>query len=494
MFRLPSLILLLCLCCITLSTFAEEGKPDAKPESKPDPAPDAAKAKEAVTYKDHVSPILRKHCGNCHNADKATSDLNVMTYQTLMAGGSSGESISAGNPDQSLLYRVVAHIDEPFMPPKQPKIPEADLAVLKRWIELGAPDTAVGAAKNSTRKLDFDLAAVTTGKPDGPPPMPESLAAVDLPHTARAHPVTALAASPWAPLLAVAGHERILLYNTDDLKLIGLLPFPERIPHVLKFSRNGKLLLAAGGRGAAAGKAVLFDVPTGKRLAEIGDEFDVVLAADVSPNQKWVALGGPAKLVKIYATETGQLKHQVKKHTDWITAIEFSPNGEMLASGDRNGGVFIWEPETGGIVFTLGDHKDMITDMSWRADSQMLATASEDGRVILWYAEDGFPTRTLNAHTGPTPKPLPKGKIPGVLAVNYSRGGDFATVGRDLTARIWNSGGNNPLAKFEGFSDIPSRVVWTHDGSRLIAGDYTGKLWVWNVKDKVLVGELTTNP
>ena len=154
---------------------------------------DAAKPKEVVTYKDHVSPILRKHCGNCHNPDKATSDFNVMTYQTLMAGGSSGEAIAAGSPDSSRLYKAVAHIEEPFMPPKAPKIPEADLAVIKKWIELGAPETSVSAAKNATRKVDLDLASVSTGKPDVPP-MPEKLPEVSLPHTKRPHPVTALAA------------------------------------------------------------------------------------------------------------------------------------------------------------------------------------------------------------------------------------------------------------------------------------------------------------
>ena len=280
--------------CTTLCAFAQESKPDSVKPDEPKPQeskPQESKTKEIVTYKDHVAPILRKHCATCHNADKATSDLNVMTYQTLMSGGSSGEAISAGNPDQSLLYRAVAHVEEPFMPPKQPKMPDADLETIKRWIELGAAETSVGAAKNSSRKLDLDLAAVTTGKPEGPPPMPEKLPDVALPRTSRAHPATALAASPWAPLLAVAGHERILLYNTDDLSLMGALPFPERIPHVLKFSRNGKLLLAAGGRGAALGKAVLFDIATGRRLVEIGDEFDSVLAADISPNQKWVALG-----------------------------------------------------------------------------------------------------------------------------------------------------------------------------------------------------------
>ena len=55
----------------------------------------------------------------------------------------------------------------------------------------------------------------------------------------------------------------------------------------------------------------------------------------------------------------------------------------------------------------------------------------------------------------------------------YSRSGDFATVGRDNTARLWNSGGSNPLAHVDGFTDIPSRVVLTHDGTRLIAGDFT---------------------
>ena len=35
------------------------------------------KAEPAPTYKDHVQPLLRKHCLNCHNPDKARSDLDV---------------------------------------------------------------------------------------------------------------------------------------------------------------------------------------------------------------------------------------------------------------------------------------------------------------------------------------------------------------------------------------------------------------------------------
>src|SRR5262245_30721513 len=152
---------------------------------------------QKVNYRDHVQPILRKHCLNCHNPDKARSDLDVSTYQTLMAGGSSGEAVKPGSADQSLLFRVVSHQVEPNMPPKG-KIPDGDLAVIKKWIEGGAPETAVGAAKVAARKIEIDPVTVSLGKPDGPPPMPEKLPAVTLARTERPHPVTAMAASPCA--------------------------------------------------------------------------------------------------------------------------------------------------------------------------------------------------------------------------------------------------------------------------------------------------------
>ena len=48
----------------------------------------------------------------------------------------------------------------------------------------------------------------------------------------------------------------------------------------MKFSRNGQWLLAGGGRGGHSGKVVLWDVKTGKRVAEVGSEYDIVLAED----------------------------------------------------------------------------------------------------------------------------------------------------------------------------------------------------------------------
>lgn len=123
----------------------------------------------------------------------------------------------------------------------------------------------------------------------------------------------------------------------------------------------------------------------------------------------------------------------------------------------------------------------------------MLASASEDGRVILWYAEDGFPTRSINAQVDAKAAPAARAKLPGVLAVQYARDGQLVTCGRDNTARIWKADGSQ-VARLEGFADVPSRVAFAHDGGRVFAGDFTGKVRVWNMKDKQPAGELTTNP
>src|SRR5262249_20516558 len=142
-------------------------------------------------------------------------------------------------------------------------------------------------------KLDADSA----GKPVGPPAMPENLATEPAVVSPRPTAVVAMASSPWAPLVAVGGHKQVLLYHSATRHLLGVLPFPEGTIHVLRFSRNAGLLLAGGGRGGQSGLAVAWDVKTGKRVFEIGKEYDAVLAADISPDHGLVALGGPSKIL-----------------------------------------------------------------------------------------------------------------------------------------------------------------------------------------------------
>jgi WD40 repeat protein len=123
---------------------------------------------------------------------------------------------------------------------------------------------------------------------------------------------------------------------------------------------------------------------TGSR--EIGEEFDQVLAADLSPDQTHVALGGPGKLIKIYSTKDGELLHSIKKHTDWVTAMEFSPTARSSPPATAAAASTYGKAARAASAHPHGP-QGAITDLSWRADSALPASSSEDGQVIVWEIE-----------------------------------------------------------------------------------------------------------
>jgi WD40 repeat protein len=442
----------------------------------------AAQAQEKVTYNDQLLPLIEQHCANCHNPDKKKGDLVLTSYNALLKGGGSGVVAVSGNVDGSKLWKCITHAEEPTMPPNKPKLGDKDLDIFRKWIAGGLLESsgskAVTAAKPS---VDLTLKVSNIGKPDGPPPMPGELPLEPVVHTKRSGAVSALAASPWAPLVAIAGQKQILLYNTTNLDLLGILPFIEGQPWDLKFSRSGKLLLAAGGHGAKSGRVVLWNIENGERVTTLGEEYDSVLAADISPDQSRVALGGPSRLVKIHSTKTGEVEHKMKKHTDWVTAVAFSPNGEWLATGDRNGGVVIWDADNGQELFTTLGHKSAVTALSWRDDSRLVASSSEDGSVKLWESSEGKQAKTWTPHAN------------GAMAVAYSHDGKFVTCGRDGAVTTWSADGNK-LKGFDFTGDIALRCTFSHDGSRVIAVDFTGHAAIWSAADGKKLGELDVNP
>lgn len=439
-------------------------------------------ADEKITYADHVQPIFRAKCFACHNPDKKSGGLDLTNFTAMKEGGSSGDVIEAGDADSSYLWLLVNHESEPYMPPKADKLPDEMLAVIKAWIVGGALETKSSkAVVRPKAKMEFALSFGSTGRPEGPPPLPTRLSLQPVVHTERTTAVNSIATSPWAPLVAISGQKQILLYNTQTLELAGTLAFPEGEPQVLKFSGSGHLLLAGGGQGAAAGRVVVFNVKNGERIFEIGDELDAVLGADISSDHRYIALGGPSKVVRVYSTENSEVVYEIRKHTDWVTAVSFSPDGVLLATGDRNGGVFVWEADTGREYQGLKGHSKRISGFSWRADSNLLASASEDTTVRLWEMENGRQIKSWGAHGA------------GTESVDFTRDGEIVTAGRDRTVKLWKGDGA-AIRTFEAFADLALATAYCDETKRVIGGDWTGLVRVWNAADGKRLTELSTNP
>ncbi len=431
-------------------------------------------------FDEHVLPVFREKCCSCHNPDQKKGGLDLSSWGQTMAGGGSGEVIAPGDPDGSYLLMLVTHASEPKMPPESDRLPEPMVAVISKWIAGGAIERN-GSQPVARKQTNLALDASAATRPDGPPVMPPRLSLDVVTHGSRPTAVTALAASPHGELLAVGGRRQILLYHSGSLDLLGVLPFPEGVARVARFSRNAKLLLAAGGEAAKSGRVVIWDVASAKRLAEVGEEFDEVLAADISADQRFVALGGPAKVVRLLKTADGKPAHEIRKHTDWVTALEFSPDGKRLVTGDRAGNLFLWETRGAREAGTFKGHTAAITAVAWRPDGKVVASVSGDGTARLWDAKTGEPIKNWATHGG------------GAESVAWLPDGRLVTTGRDKKLKLWK--GDGALEREMGMlSDIGTRVAVTSDGGKLFAGDWAGSLSAFAAADGKPAGSLDTNP
>ncbi len=438
-----------------------------------------ARADDKVTFDDHIAPIMRQRCGSCHNPTAKKADLDVTNYLKLMQGGASGASISPGDADGSYLFTLVTHQAEPYMPQNADKLPDGEIELLRRWIIGGALENAGSQAAKPKPKMAMAAQASSGTRPEVIP-LPPRMVLEPASHLARPPMARSIATSPWAPLLAVSSQRQVLLYNTQTLELLGIFPFPEGQPNVVRFSRDGRLLLAGGGRPAASGQVVVWDITTGERVIEVGKELDVVLAADISTDHKLIALGGPQRQVRVYSTETGELKYEIAKHTDWVLSVEFSPDGVLLATADRNGGLYVWEAETGHEYLTLTGHTAAVNAAAWRGDSNLLASASEDATVLLWEMENGTAVKKWNAKS-----PL--------SALDFTRDGNLATGGRDGILRLWNQDGQ-PIKESPSIGDLVVSVAFCDETQRAVAASWSGALQVFKAEDAAPIGNLVTNP
>jgi|GEM_PF-1616319 len=463
---------------------AKPAPPKPKPAkvAKPKPKPQAMVA--LINYADNVRPILVNKCGGCHNQDEVRGGLVVDQLDLLMMGGGSGEVIAPGDPEGSRLYRLVSHTETPHMPPKSPRIDDASLETIRKWIE------QVALADAKSKPAAVASAAPQPAPAATPPPAPTDPDQIPIPAprtltlappTLRPTSVSALATSPVAPLSAVSGHMQILIHNTQSHELLAALPFPEGKAERLQFSADGKWLLAAGGLPGKTGLVVIFDVISGERIAETGQAYDSILAAAIDPYRELVAYGGSNKKVRVYDLFTNEPAYEIKAHHDWITAIAFSPDATLLATADRSGALFVWEAETGRQVHILRGHSGAINDLAFRSDSNVLASAGEDHTVRWWEMENGKRTRQFNAHNA------------AVLSLDYAADGRLCTGGADTLAKLWNPDGG-AARSLDPKGDWVYEACFTSDDAGVLTGTWSGQIDLFEAQSGKRLWQFDTNP
>jgi len=100
-------------------------------------AADEISTAERKFFESEIRPLLAKRCYKCHGEKKQQSGLRVDGRARLLAGGDSGTAIEPGHPEKSLLIEAIKY--ESLEMPPDGKLNEEEIALLTRWVKIGAP-------------------------------------------------------------------------------------------------------------------------------------------------------------------------------------------------------------------------------------------------------------------------------------------------------------------------------------------------------------------
>jgi len=95
-----------------------------------------AQDNKTPTFESDVLPVLEAKCIACHSGQTPQAKLDLQAKLSIITGGKSGRAIVVGSSEKSLLVDKVL---SGSMPPVGEKLTAAEIALIRLWIDKGAP-------------------------------------------------------------------------------------------------------------------------------------------------------------------------------------------------------------------------------------------------------------------------------------------------------------------------------------------------------------------
>ncbi|MFM7187104.1 MAG: c-type cytochrome domain-containing protein [Armatimonadota bacterium] len=339
--------------------------PQQKPTTPP-PAP---------SYQKDIVPILRTACIGCHGNTQPAAGFSVASYDDLFKAGKKGPQLVAGKAAQSRLVRLVLGTEQPRMPPGA-GLKSADAELIRRWVDAGAKrDIAAVTPASAAPK-------VPTSKPAGAPAVvaPASIGPV----VANGSPVTAIAFSPDAKLVAIGTYARVLIVDTATGKSITAWKGHGDTVRSLCFTPDGKKIIAGGGVSGAIGQVRVWDVSASKEILVFGDHTDIVNQAAISPNATTIVTASSDKTLKVWELASGKLLQTLRDHADQVLGVAYQSSGKHIVSCSLDKSFKTWDTTSWKRLYSVPAHDDGIYDVDMTPSGNQIYTTGADRRVRVW--------------------------------------------------------------------------------------------------------------
>jgi WD40 repeat protein len=454
-------------------------------------AAEPPKPKRPISFVNDVAPILKENCFACHDAKKRKGKFDMTTFEGLNKGGSKGDAITPGKPDDSVLVDMITAKDAARMPPRDSgdALPVDKIAVIQQWIKEGAKlDGALDPKADLLRELRVRW------QPPTPPAVYQ-------------YPVTinALTFTADGKKLIVGGYHELTVWDIGQAKLEKRIYTRMERAYAMTSLADGKLAVA-GGRPGQEGDVRIYNLQGGTpkmtngvaildgvndksvMLKELVETDDAVLCLAASADGKKLAAGGCDRLVRVWDLSGGyanaKLEQAIENHADWVFGVTFTQDGKHLLTASRDKTAKVWDLTTKESILTFPDHQNGVYGVAVKPDGKVGVSVGEDNQVRFFNAvAEGKQIRVAGGHGKPVFKVIYHTKLPLLL-----------TCSADQTVRVWNPDNGSAVRTLSGHTDWVFALALSDDGALAASGSWNGEVKVWKIADGSIVKAFNASP
>jgi WD40 repeat protein len=107
-----------------------------------------------------------------------------------------------------------------------------------------------------------------------------------------------------------------------------------------------------------------------------------VIAAEISPDSKFIATGSYDGKIKLWDTIEGSEILSINAFERNVTSVKFSPDGKILAGGGLGDAFHLWDIASGELLKSITNHKIVVSGARYTPNGDLFISIGSESLKI----------------------------------------------------------------------------------------------------------------